>query len=310
MKRITLAAALALAAAVTACQPTTGPNANQPAGNANAAASATPTPAPAVSADEIINRERQLSDAVRSKNLDAFTAATADDMLYVTADGVYEKARTLEILRKLDLTEYTLSDFRVVAADKDAAVVTYKTSLKGSYEGQPLPPGQQYESSAWVNRGGRWLNVYHQDSEVMPLPSPSPTPAATASPAAAPASPAPTPPAAGSSATDMEKYVWDLFHQKNWDGFAAMLSDDFIEVEPNGVMNKAESVAGVRETNFEGIALSDFRELKLDADATLVTYVAKGSRDFGPQGMRHTSLWVNRGGRWLAVFHQGSIIKQ
>lgn len=313
MKRITLAAALLAAAACAACQPTTGPNANQPAGNSTP--QSTPTPAPTVSAGELIDREKQLSEAVRSKNLEAFSASVTDDMLYVTADGTHDKTQTLDILRKLELTEYTLTDFKVVVADKDAAVVTYTSNIRGSYDGQPLPPGMQYESSAWVNRGGRWLNVYHQDTLVLPTPPPTPSPTPAAATAASPsataaATPAATPPPAGATLADMERYVWDMFARRDWDAFAALLPEDFIEVEPSGVMNKAQSVAGIRQTDFANFSLSDFREIKFDADAGLVTYVVKGPRDFGPQGMRHTTVYANRNGRWLPIFHQGTLVEQ
>jgi hypothetical protein len=47
--------------------------------------------------------------------------------------------------------------------------------------------------------------------------------------------------------------------------------------------------------------------VKVDADATIVTYVVKGPRNaFGPKGARHTTIHANRSGRWLAVFHQGT----
>jgi hypothetical protein len=82
-----------------------------------------------------------------------------------------------------------------------------------------------------------------------------------------------------------------------------------IEVEPDGVYDKAGSVNGVRRLDFTGVTLSDFREVKIDADATLVTYLVRGPRGvFGPNGARHSTIHVNRAGRWLGVFHQGTPI--
>jgi hypothetical protein len=308
MNRTTLAAALLAAASVTACQPTTGPNSNLPSANANVAA--TPTPAPTVSANELIEKEKQLADAIRQKNWDAFSASVTDDMVYVTSNGAHDKAATLAGLRKLDMTEYTLTDFKVVNVDRDAAVVTYSSTAKGTYDGRPLPPGTMRESSAWVYRGGKWLNTYHQDTLVQPAPPPpASTPAPAASPAAASPAATPTPLPATATMTDRENHIWELLRQRQWDAFGALLADDMIEVEPDGVTNKAGTIDGVKRVNFTGTALSDFKEIKFDADAGLVTYVVKGSRDFGPQGARHTTVWVNRGGRWLAVFHQGTVIE-
>lgn len=312
MKRITLAAALAAAAAsLLACQPAANaPNSGSPSADPNAAAR-TPTPAPTVSADEIIEKERQMFEAIKQKNWDAFAAVLADDTVYVDPEGAHDRAQAIAKVRKIDMTEYALTDFRVVRVDADAAVVTYTMNAKGSYDGQPVPPLTLRETSAWHRREGRWLNVYHQETQFVeeaPRPSSSPA-AAAASPVASPAAAAPAPPPPGADLADLERHVWDLFRRKDWDSFAAMLADDFVEVEPTGVMNKAESVAGVRRTDFTGAALSDFKEVKFDADAGLVTYVVKGPPAFGPQGMRHTTIFSNRGGRWLGVFHQGTMIE-
>ena len=311
MKRILLAAALLGAAAAPACTPTTGPanNANAPLANFNAAA--TPTPAPTVAAADHIARERQVMDAIKRKDWDGFAAHLADDQLYVSADGVQDKAATLAGVKKLDLTEYTLADPRVVQIDRDLVVVTYTTTAKGTYDGKPVPAGSQRESTAWVNRSGRWLAVYHQDTEVMtppPAPPGTPTPAATA--AATPAASASaTPAATPANSTELEQQIWDALKRKDWDGFAAHLAADAVEVEPDGVYDKAGSVNGVKQFDFTGVTLSDFREVKIDADATLVTYMARGPRAPFNKGSRHSTIHANRSGRWLAVFHQGTPLK-
>jgi hypothetical protein len=33
--------------------------------------------------------------------------------------------------------------------------------------GQPLTGGASYASSVWVNRGGKWLAIFHQDSQIV-----------------------------------------------------------------------------------------------------------------------------------------------
>ena len=51
---------------------------------------------------------------------------------------------------------------------------------------------------------------------------------------------------------------------------------------------------------------SDFKETKLDADATLVTYTVKGPMAGKTVTEHHSTLWTNRAGQWRAIFHQGS----
>lgn len=315
MKRIVMLAALL--AAASACAPAeqgNGNNSNRAAANANTAATPAASP-PAVSDAELVALDRQIWEALKAKNWDAFASHLADDAVTVTQDGVYDKAQTLEGLKKMELTEYALSGTKVVKLDADAAVLTYTTDARGKYAGQTMPDAPSRDTTVFVKRGGKWLAVFHQETYVQPPAAPaaspgnsnggaasktnSASPGATASPAAPPA-----------NVTDAEKQIWDMLKAKNWDGFAAFLTSDFVEVEPDGVFDKTGAIESVRKIDFSTAALSDFRELKLDSDASVITYLVRGKgKDWPPRGMRHSSVWVNRGGKWQAAFHQGTIIK-
>ena len=311
MKRSFLLAALLLAAS--ACQPTE--NSNLAPTN-----TATPQPSPAGFSDaDIIAQERQVFDALKAKNWDAFAAKLADDQLYVSGEGVFDKAQSVEAVKKLDLTDFTISDTKVLKIDKDAAVLTYTSVSKGTYDGKPLPEKTSLDTTVWVSRGGKWLAAFHQETPAIQPPPPSgaaasnsnsatPTPASHASPSPASASPLPPP----ANAIEADKQVWASHTSGNHDLFAAFLLSDFLEVEPDGIFTKAETTERVKHVDFSGVAVSDFKEVKLDADASVVTAVVKapGNKDWPPPGMRHSTVWVNRGGRWQVLFHQGSIIEK
>jgi len=315
MRKTILPGALSAVVLATACTPVTNSNANQSAANfnININTNANATSPQTASASDLTEKERQAYDALRRKDWDAFGRFLADDFIYVTGDGVHDRAKTVEMVRNLDLTDFSMTDTRVVNVDRDLAVVTYTSHSKGNYGGRPIDPETMRESSAWINRGGNWLLVYHQDSEVRTAPAPSAT-TTGATPATSPAqttAASPTPATTGAATpTDVEKQIWDALKRKDWDGFASHLAADAVEVEPTGVYDKQGSVNGVRQVNFDNVTLSDFREVRLDPDAALVTYTVRGPQPgFGPKGNRHTTIHVNRGGRWLAVFHQGTEIK-
>ena len=112
--------------------------------------------------------------------------------------------------------------------------------------------------------------------------------------------------ATGSDPIANEKLVWDLFKSKSFDVFADLLAPEFIEVEPDKIYNKAEAVEAVRSFDATKGVLSDWKMVKLDDDASLVTYVAKVPYPKAPPlGERHTTIWVNRDGKWVGLFHQG-----
>jgi len=310
MKRITLLAALLLAAsACTTTTPTTN-NTNTPPVNTNANANANTTTTPQAEAtvtdDTITAQEKQVWDKIKNKDADGFAGMLADDFIYIAADGVYDKAGTVNGVKDLEITDLTLSDWKVVMLDKDAAAVTYTVSMKGTSGGKAMPDSTQRASSAWVKRGDKWVAVYHQEcerKEAPPSKEPSSTPAAKASPTPA-AKPAETP---SDDPIAREKQVWETFKRKDYDAFASFLAEDQIEVEETGVQGKAESVKGVSQVDLSKAVLSDFKTVNLDSDATLVTYLVKGpSPTFPSLGERASTIWVNRGGKRLAVFHQGT----
>jgi hypothetical protein len=310
MKRSLALAALLLAAS--ACTTTTD-NTNTGAGNTNAntnanTAAASPTPAGPTQAD-LEAKERQTWDAIKAKNWDAFGGMLADDFVIVTKDGIANKAQALEGIKTYDMTEYSFADIRFVKVDADLAVITYTAKETTNENGKPTPGKPARCSSAWVNRGGKWLVAYHQESEIVEMPAASATPATAASPAASPAtaaSPAASPPPAPASATDAENAVWAAIKAKNSDAFASYMLPDAVEVEPEGVMDKATSAKMITMFDASKWSLSEFKETKIDADATLLTYKAAGPERGKNVEMYHSTIWTNRGGQWKAAFHQGT----
>src|SRR5215216_2199117 len=125
MKRLLALSALLLAAsACTTTTTNTGTGNTNTNANANTAA-ASPTPAAGPTQADIEAKERQVYDAIKAKNWDAFGGLLSDDFTLVVADGVHNKAQTLVTIKKYELTEYTLSDIRFLKVDADLAVITY-----------------------------------------------------------------------------------------------------------------------------------------------------------------------------------------
>jgi hypothetical protein len=313
MKRMLICAALL--ACVAACSsPTPAPNTGA-AANGNTAATpataASPTTAATSANDAIIAQEKQVWDAIKNKDFDGFASMLADDQIYVSDDGSHDKADTIKGVKELALTDVALSDWKVMNLDKEAALVTYTLNIKGTANGKPLPPVPMHASTAWMKRNGKWMALYHQDTEVAPAPTPAPASSPQAKQGAAPA---PSPPQATGSSVDpkfKEQQVWDALKRRDFDAFAAFLADDFMEVEPDAVTNKADSVKGVQQVDFARVVLSDFKLLNFDKDfsndVSLVTYLVKGDPKFwGESGQRHTTIWTHREGKWLAAFHQGT----
>jgi len=318
MKRIILLAAFLLAAS--ACTNTPPDNTNTTAAantnattnmtaNANTSASPATTTGGDAIANSLISQEKQVYDAIKNKNSDSFGSMLADDFIYIADDGIHNKADTIKGIQSLNVTDTTLADWKVLMLDKDAAVVYYTETMNGTANGQPMPTTPFRASSAWVNRNGKWVAVFHQESAIKPPQTPPPStnkPAAKASPGGMETMPMAC---TNDDATAREKMVWDDLKKKDSKGFASYLADDAIEIEPDAVYDKTGSVNTVTQFDFSKLTLSDFKAMNLDSDAQLVTYVVKGNiPGMGAITERHSTIWVKNNGSWLAKFHQGTTV--
>jgi hypothetical protein len=269
------------------------------ASNANMAVSKTAAPSEA----EMTAKEKAVWDTLKKKDYDAFGNMLASDYIEVEDDGVYDKAGILAYVKDLNLTDATFSNWKMLPIDSDAVIITYSTTLKGTDKGKDIPPGPYHSASVWVNRGGKWQGFYYQQTLAKTAPPP-PTPSKS-QPAKATASPAAKPAEAGPDPIANEKLVWDAIKNKNYDAFAAFLASDSLEIEADGVYDKAGSVKSVSTFDASKAELSDWKSVKLDNDAALVTYMVK-LPGMDPDQERHTTIWANRGGKWMALFHMGT----
>ena len=267
--------------------------------------SATETAPPAITEADAIAKEKGVWEAIRAKDYEAFAAMLASDQLEVIDDGVHDKAATIEGVKQFEPFEVNFSDWKFLSIDKDIFLVAYTVAVKGKFQGKEFPTSSVRGSSAWAYRDKKWMAVFHQECEAKPAPAGAPNRSATptASPSAT-TTPAATPAPPGPDATANEQTVWDLLKAKNYDGFAAMLASDQLEVEPDGFYDKAGTTKAVSLFDASKVVLSDWKTAKLAANATLVTYTVTVP-GLTPQGERHSTIWVKRDGKWSAVFHHG-----
>jgi len=257
---------------------------------------------------DTIAKEKTTWDALKKKDYEAFANMLDGNYLEISGDGMFDKAGIVAYVKDLTITDTTYSDWKLLPIDKDAVILMYQVTIKGTFKNQAIPPGPYRVSSAWVNRDGTWQAAFYQETlakAAPPAPAPMGNPAAgnTMSPAAKGAAIV-----TGPDVEANEKMVWDAIKNKNFEGFGSVLAADFAEVEADGFYDKAGSVKAVSMFDGSKFELSDWKTTKLDTDALLVTYLvtmpgAKTTRE------RHSTIWANRSGKWLAIFHQGTPVE-
>ena len=297
MKKILALVSFLLVVAACSNQPT---NTNTPAhSNANMTA-AKPAAAPAEA--DIIAKEKGAWEAIQKKDYDGFGNMLASDYIEVTGEGVFDKAGIVAEVKDFSLTDVTFTDWKILPIDNDAVIITYNTTLKATYKGKDVPPGPYHSAGAWVNRDGKWVALFYQQTMVKTMPPPPAGDAKSEKPAPSPAANTAEP---GADPIANEKIVWDCFKSKNYDAFSALLDPAFVEIESNAVYDKAAAVKSASEFDASQFELSEWKAVKLDSDAALVTYLVSPKDPKGDQE-RHTTIWANRSGKWVGLLHIGT----
>lgn len=291
MKR--LIAGVCFLVLIAACQPV----ANENTTNANKTPE-TKAVAPPSEAD-MIAKEKASWDAFKRKDADAFKKMLATEYTEITGNGVRDLAATMSGMNDVNLTDVTFADWKMRTIDKDLVLLTYTTTQKGTYKGEAIPEGPYRHAAAWINKNGEWLGIYYQETMTSKEPAP---------PAAAPKVSPSSSPAKVETSDDVvanEKLVWDLFRARNFEAFQTLLAPEFMEIEATGVYDRAGTVKGVSEMDASQFELSDWKAVKFDEDAGLVTYTVtmKGPK---PAKDYHATIWAKRDGKWLGFHHQGT----
>jgi hypothetical protein len=113
----------------------------------------------------ITSEKRVIWEAVAKKQMDVLRSSLAAEYLDVSDVGVFTKSETLELIPDLNLRDYSLDKFKVIRIGKDSAIVTYEAIQNWTIKGQEAPSHVR-ATSVWVNRGGKWLVIFHQESTI------------------------------------------------------------------------------------------------------------------------------------------------
>jgi hypothetical protein len=117
---------------------------------------------------QIVAKEREGLDALKAGNLEQFGNLTADDAVLVDAQGPASKAQVMKNVAGFNLTDYSMEDVRFVPLSAKSGLITYKISEKGVSHGKEFA-AQAYVSSIWMDREGKWICLFSQETAARPV---------------------------------------------------------------------------------------------------------------------------------------------
>src|SRR5437660_8045855 len=116
----------------------------------------------------VMKMEQDMSAALTKPDAEAAAKMLADSFYAVNPDGTTQgKAEFLADLKsgKFKLESNKLDDMMVHAANADIAIVTYRSTDKGSYDGHDLS-GQYRWLDVLAKRGGTWQFIVSQGTKI------------------------------------------------------------------------------------------------------------------------------------------------
>ncbi len=142
--------AIALSTFVVAVRPTTAAGTKSGAGQSSLQ-------------EEIVAQERKELESIKTGDMATFASLIAEEAVFVDARGTAGKAEVVKNTANFKLLEFTMEDVKFVPLSARSGVVAYKLVQKASAHGQEFT-SQAYASALWIERGGRWVCVFSQES--------------------------------------------------------------------------------------------------------------------------------------------------
>jgi len=112
---------------------------------------------------QIVAKEREGLEALRTGDLTHFGDLTAEDAVFVDAQGPATKAEVLKHVVGFRITEYSMDNTEFRAISANTGLVTYKLTEKGVSHGKEFA-AQAYVSSIWTERNGKWVCLFSQET--------------------------------------------------------------------------------------------------------------------------------------------------
>ena len=112
---------------------------------------------------QVVSKEREGLEDLKRGEVQRFGDLTADDAVFVDAQGPATKAQVLQNVAGFRLTDYVMSDVRFVRIAPNTGLISYAVTEKGISHGKDFA-AHVYVSSIWTERGNKWMCLFSQET--------------------------------------------------------------------------------------------------------------------------------------------------
>ena len=116
----------------------------------------------------VVESEKAIIDAILKNDPKTFHSYVLPDSYVMGGDGVIEAAGLDKLMEGMTadckLAKWELVESMVYWVNDSTVVHLFRTTAEGTCQGQPIP--ENWESTVWTNKGGKWLAAFHHESPV------------------------------------------------------------------------------------------------------------------------------------------------
>lgn len=261
-----------------------------------------------------IAKEKEDWEALKNKDKAAAARLLADDFVGMYDTGYSTKSEWMkQIDGRYTLDDYSIEDVKLLHPSPTMALLLYKAICKGTGEWSEFCSRPEYVSDLFVERNGQWLALFSQDTpsnnnqsedsaSVKSRDQPGVAKTHTEEPTKV----------AGETErmiVGLEEQILQAAVNSDVKITAALLAPDFQDVGEYGIWDKAKSLSETANPpSPQSLSMNEVHFSQLAPTAFLLTYkLNEVDIDQGkpvPSTKYVSSLWVNRGGKWLNVLSQ------
>jgi ketosteroid isomerase-like protein len=280
------------------------------ANNANANVSPEKTGPAGPPIDALAALEKRAYTAWKSKDAKFWDAFLSDKFVGWGTHGKLDKvsAKKEYTGADCDIRSYSLSDERVSARGKNAALITYKVTVDGTCGGQKIPTNG-WAAGVYVREGVQWKAVFHAQAAVVSPELPPVKPVIqNGAPRNDTAKPADPDPGTGALLT-VEKDVWEAWKDHDAKRLSDLMAEDISFINIFGVYlpNKAEGLKNWSGTgcDVKSVGVTDATATMLSPGVGILTFKATADgtcfgQKVGP--IWGSSIYVKYGNAWKWTF--------
>jgi len=105
--------------------------------------------------------ERSFWNEVKAKHWNALEGHLAGNYVSFTPqEGRFDRVSMLAHLQKVQLDDFSLGDLQT-ELNTETLVVTYAITMRGTFDGQPLPSGPVRMMTVWQKQKTGWVAIAH-----------------------------------------------------------------------------------------------------------------------------------------------------